>query len=445
MTLKLKYFFLIICSLLFFAALSCTTSDPDLSKLVDSTQFSSSSPKSQQSVSDTLATSDEFSDMYDKLDGPPSPPINWLMIIGIVLFVALLGVFIWIMPMRIWIGMLMDKRFVWPFVLIRMTLMKIDIELIYEAEETARNAGLKISLKQIESLYLSHVDIWKILQTLIAATHGGLNLTIDELKAHYLANGHIDKVVRAMIATKNADASLPEHEQMKLTFKNIAAIDLSGIDIEEAVKNYLTPQVRETEEILGVAKDGIELTARVRVSVRANLRYLLTGGNIETILAKVNEAVVTSIGQSETHKHILENAFEVGERVMRRKDELFKGYAYDVISVDVSAIRVTRDVNTILETERIDMEIKRHKAKEAEMAAEAAEAKVILIRAEAEVQQAMADAFRDGNMGVNDYHKMMNTEADTNMRRAFAQAPKPDFEQKKTIMTPPPEDNSIEL
>jgi len=430
---------------LFFFASSCSSSDPDLSKAVDSTQFNTPSKAKQAVVDSTSSSSDEFADMYDKLDGPPASPINWILIISIVVFALLLGVFIWYMPMRIWISMMMDRRFVWPFTLIRMTLMKIDIELIYEAEETARSAGLKIPIRQIESLYLSHVDIWKILQALIAATHGGLNITMDQLKAHYLANGHVDKVVHAMIATKNADSSLPDHEKTNLTFQNIAAIDLSGIDIEEAIKNYLTPQVRETDEILGVAKDGIELTARVRVSVRANLRYILTGGNIDTILAKVNEAVVTAIGQSDTHKHILENAFELGEKVMRRKEELFNGFAYDVISVDVSAIRVTRDINTILETEKIDMEIKRHKAKEAEMVAEAAEAKVILIRAEAEVQQAMADAFRDGNIGVHDYHKMMNTEADTIMRKAFAQAPKPDFEQKKTVMNPPPEDKSIEL
>ena len=180
---------------------------------------------------------------------------------------------------------------------------------------------------------------------------------------------------------------------MNLTFQNIAAIDLAGIDIEDAIKNFLTPQVRETDEILGVAKDGIELTARVKVSMRANLRYILTGGNVDTILAKVNEAVVTAIGQAESHKDILENAYELGEKVMRRKESLFNNFAFDVISVDVSAIRVTRDLNTILESEKIDMEIKRHKAEEAEMAAEAAEAKVILIRAEAEVQQAMGDAI----------------------------------------------------
>lgn len=279
-------------------------------------------------------------------------------------------------------------------------LARVDVEKVIHALITARNADLDISLKTLASQYLAEVDVEQVVSALITAHNSGYEeMTINDLKEHYLANGDVTKTVDAFVSARKAD--LPD-----FSFKDIAAIDLAGIDVEKAVDAAITPRVVETEGVTGIARDGVQLTMKLKITLRAYIKSIIGGASEETVLARVNESLASEIGNSESHHHILRSPYELAERVEAKG--LGKGTAFEIISIDVSDIQVGRDVGAELISERAK--------------AQAEMAKADMIKAEETVQKAMASAFLDGNLSIHDYQEMMNTEADTRMRESIGKS-----------------------
>jgi uncharacterized protein YqfA (UPF0365 family) len=279
-------------------------------------------------------------------------------------------------------------------------LAKVDVEKVMHALITAKNADLNIDLKTLASQYLAEVDVETVVDALITAHNSGYEeMTISDLKEHYLANGDVAKTVDAFVAARKA--KLPDFD-----FKDIAAIDLAGIDVEKAIDAAITPRVVETDGVTGIAKDGVQLTMKLKITLRAYIRNIIGGASEETVLARVNESLASEIGQSKDHYYILQSPFELADRVERKG--LGAGTAFEIISIDVSDIQVGKDVHAVLTTERAK--------------AQAEMAKADMIKAEEKVQKAMAAAFIDGNLSIHDYHEMMNTEADTRMRESIGKS-----------------------
>ena len=279
-------------------------------------------------------------------------------------------------------------------------LAKVDVENVIHALITAKNANLDVDLKTLASFYLAEVDVEKVVNALITAHNSGYEeMTITDLKEHYLANGDVTKTVDAFVAARKAQ--LPD-----FNFKDIAAIDLAGIDVEKAVDAAITPRVVETDGVTGIAKDGVQLTMKLKITLRAYIRNIIGGASEETVLARVNESLASEIGQSKDHYYILQSPFELADRV--EKKGLGSETAFEIISIDVSDIHVGKDVHAELTTERAK--------------AQAEMAKADMIKAEEKVQKAMAAAFIDGNLSIHDYHEMMNTEADTRMRESIGKS-----------------------
>ncbi len=274
-------------------------------------------------------------------------------------------------------------------------LAKVDVETVMHALITAKNADLDVGLKELASYYLANVDVFLVIEALITAHNAGhAEFTINDLKEHYLANGNVAITVDAYVATQEA-------EYHDVTFKDIAAIDLAGIDVMAAVSSAVNPKVVETPTVTGVARDGVQLHMKLKLTLRANLKNMIGGATEDTVLARIDESLATEIGRAVTHYDILESPFKLADNV--EKFNLGEGTAYDVISVDVSEITVGKDVSAELLTERAH--------------AQAEKAKADLIKAEEKVQKAMASAFMDGKLSINDYHNIQNTEADTHMRK----------------------------
>ena len=274
-------------------------------------------------------------------------------------------------------------------------LAKVDVETVIHALITGKNAGLEISLKELAADYLANVDVLLVVEALITAHNAGHEeFTMKDLREHYLSNGNVAKTVDAYVAVKEAEIE-------GVSFKHIAAIDLAGIDVKKAVSEAVNPKVIETQSVVGVAKDGVQLFLKLKLSLRANLVNYIGGAVEETVLARIDESLATEIGHATTHYDVLENPFLLADKVESKR--LGKGTAYEVVSVDVSEIKVGKDVHAELQTERAH--------------ANAETAKANLISAEEKVQKAMAAAFMDGNLSIHDYHDMMNTEADTHMRK----------------------------
>lgn len=287
-------------------------------------------------------------------------------------------------------------------------LAKVDVEKVMHALITARNADLDINLKTLASQYLAEVDVEKVVNALITAHNSGYEeMTINDLKEHYLANGDVTRTIEAFVSARKA--KLPDFD-----FKDIAAIDLAGIDVVKAVEAAITPRVVETDGVTGIAMDGVQLTMKLKVTIRAYIRNIIGGASEETVLARVNESLATEIGMAKDHYYVLKSPFELADRVEQKG--LGQGTAFEIISIDVSDIVVGKDIHAELDTERA-------KAK-AEMA------KADMIRAEEKVQKAMAAAFIDGNLSIHDYHEMMNTEADTRMRESIGKSMKPAKKKK---------------
>lgn len=295
---------------------------------------------------------------------------------------------------------------------------------------SAKVSGVNISLVQLFLMRIRKVPPGVITRAMIEAHKAGLKtLTRDELEAHYLAGGHVERVVHALVSASKAN--------IDLTFQMATAIDLAGRDVFEAVQMSVNPRVIDTPPVTAVAKDGIQLIAKARVTVRASIKQLVGGAGEETVLARVGEGIVSSIGSSESHKSVLENPDSISKLVLRKG--LDAGTAFEILSIDIADIDIGKNIGAVLQMDQAqaDKNIAQARAEERramavaleqEMRAKAQEARAKVIEAEAEVPKAMADAFREGNLGIMDYYKMKNIEADTSMRESIA---------RPTPQTPP--------
>ena len=286
-------------------------------------------------------------------------------------------------------------------------------------------SGVRISLLQLVFMRWRKVPPSIIVTAMITSTKAGLSLTRDELEAHYLAGGRVKLVVNALISADKAN--------IPLNFKSATAIDLAGRDVFEAVQMSVNPRVINTPPVAAVAKDGIQLIAKARVTVRANIRQLVGGAGEETILARVGEGVVSSIGSADSHKRVLENPDSISKVVLSKG--LDSGTAFEILSIDIADIDVGKNIGAQLQMDQAnaDKNIAQAKAEERramavaneqEMKAKAQEARAKVIEAEAEIPKAIADAFRSGNLGLMDYYKFQNIQADTKMRESISEQPK---------------------
>ena len=287
---------------------------------------------------------------------------------------------------------------------------------------SARVSGVNISLLQLFLMRIRKVPPQIIVRAMIEAHKAGLKaITRDELEAHYLAGGHVERVVHALVSASKAN--------IDLGFQMATAIDLAGRDVFEAVQMSVNPKVIDTPPVVAVAKDGIQLIAKARVTVRANIKRLVGGAGEETVLARVGEGIVSSIGSSESHKAVMENPDFISKVVLDKG--LDSGTAFEILSIDIADIDVGKNIGAGLQIDQAEADLKIAQAKaeerramavarEQEMKALAQEMKAKVIEAEANVPLAMSEAFRSGNLGVMDYYRMKNIEADTQMRESIA-------------------------
>ncbi|MDR0420197.1 MAG: flotillin-like protein FloA [Prevotellaceae bacterium] len=286
-------------------------------------------------------------------------------------------------------------------------------------------SGVRISLIQLVLMRWRKVSPQTIVRSMITGTKAGLKLDANLLEAHYLAKGDVPKVVNALISADKANISLD--------FKMAAAIDLAGRDVFEAVQMSVNPKVINTPPVTAMAKDGIQLITKARVTVRANIKQLVGGAGEDTVLARVGEGIVSSIGSSLSHKAVLENPDSISKVVLAKG--LDAGTAFEILSIDIADIDIGRNIGAVLQMDQAnaDKNIAQAKAEEKramavaieqEMKAKAQEARAKVIEAEAQIPLAMAEAFRNGNLGIMDYYKMKNIQADTDMRDNIAK-PKP--------------------
>jgi len=296
---------------------------------------------------------------------------------------------------------------------------------------TALVSGVRVSLLQLILMRWRKVPPGVIVNSMIAATKAGLHLKRDDLEAHYLAGGHVQSVVNALISADKAN--------MELDFKTATAIDLAGRDVLEAVQMSVNPKVIDTKKVAAVAKDGIQLIAMARVTVRANIQQLVGGAGEETVLARVGEGIVSSIGSADSHKAVLENPDSISKVVLQKG--LDSGTAFEILSIDIADIDIGKNIGAVLQMDQAnaDKNIAQAKAEERramavaaeqEMKAKAQEARANVIQAEAEIPKAIAESFRSGNLGIMDYYKFQNIQADTRMRDSISGAP-PDISEEK--------------
>ena len=276
-------------------------------------------------------------------------------------------------------------------------------------------ANVKISIFNLIGMRLRRVTPSRIVIPLIKATKAGLKININQLEAHYLAGGNVDKVVDALIASERAG--------IELTFEKAAAIDLAGRDVLEAVKMSVNPKVIETTNVSAVAKDGIELLVKARVTVRADLERLVGGAGEATILARIGEGIVTTVGSANSHKEVLENPDDISKRVLSKG--LDSGTAFEILSIDIADIDVGRNIGAQLQSlqAEADKNIAQAKAEErrAMAVAKEQEMRAYVVEAEAEVPKALAYALKEGKLGIMDYYDMENIKADTQMRDKIAE------------------------
>ncbi|MFA6872773.1 MAG: flotillin-like protein FloA [Bacteroidaceae bacterium] len=309
-----------------------------------------------------------------------------MLIIGIVALLIFLGLFFHYVPFFLWLS--------------------------------AKVSGVDISLVQLFLMRIRNVPPYIIVPAMIEAHKAGLNnMTRDELEAHFLAGGHVEKVVHALVSASKAN--------IELTFQMATAIDLAGRDVFQAVQMSVNPKVIDTPAVYAVAKNGIQLITKARVTVRANIKRLVGGAGEETVIARVGEGIVAAIGAADSHAMVLENPDSISKVVLRKG--LDSGTAFEILSIDIADIDIGKNIGAELQIDQAnaDKNIAQAKAEERramavaseqEMKAKAQEARAKVIEAEAEVPKAMAEAFRSGNMGIMDYYRMKNIDADTTMR-----------------------------
>ena len=311
-----------------------------------------------------------------------------LMLLGIVIFLALFTYFI---PVGLWI--------------------------------TAYFSGVKVAIfKDLMGMRLRKVPPREIIGPKISATKAGLDVSLDRMEAHFLAGGNVNLVILALISADKAN--------IDLSFERATAIDLAGRDVLEAVKLSVNPKVINTPLVAAVAKDGIQVKALCRVTVRANIDRLVGGAGEETIIARVGEGIVTTIGSSSTHKGVLENPDLISRTVLEKG--LDSGTAFEILSIDIADVDVGENIGAKLQTDQAEADLKiaqakaeerraMAKAREQEMTAQVIEMESRVKEAEAEIPRAMAEAFRAGNLGVMDYYRMRNIQADTEMRDSISE------------------------
>lgn len=291
---------------------------------------------------------------------------------------------------------------------------------------SALAAGVKVSIFTLIGMRLRRVIPSRIVNPLIKASKAGLSVQINQLESHYLAGGNVDRVVNALIAAHRANIELP--------FERAAAIDLAGRDVLEAVQMSVNPKVIETPFIAGVAMDGIEVKAKARITVRANIDRLVGGAGEETIVARVGEGIVSTLGSSTSHKKVLENPDLISQTVLGKG--LDSGTAFEILSIDIADVDIGKNIGAELQTEQAEADKKIAQAKaeerramavasEQEMKAKVVEMRAKVVEAEAEVPLAMSEALRSGNIGVMDYINYKNVQADTGMRDSIAKTSAP--------------------
>ncbi len=319
------------------------------------------------------------------------PIVTLLIIAGVIIFLA---IFLSFVPLRLWIS--------------------------------ASASGVRVGIFQLVGMRIRKVTPSRIVNPMIKATKAGLDLSLNKLEAHYLAGGNVDRVVNALIAAQRAG--------IPLDFGKSCAIDLAGRDVLNAVQMSVNPKVIETPVIAAIAKDGIELRAKARVTVRANIDRLVGGSGEETIIARIGEGIVTTVGSSQSHKDVLENPDLISRTVLNKG--LDAGTAFEILSIDIADVDVGRNIGAQLQIDQAeaDKRIAQAKAEERRAMAVAQEQENIaavqgmrarVIEAEAEVPKAISAAFRDGKLGVMDYYNMQNVISDTNMRDAISKGATP--------------------
>lgn len=311
------------------------------------------------------------------------------LVVGIILIILAIIVFFIIVPVSIWFRALVS--------------------------------GASVSMGKLVGMRLRKIKIAMIVEAYITGTKAGLVIDINELETHYMAKGDVIKVINALISAHSAN--------IELSTKTAMAIDLAGRDVLNAVKVSVNPKVIETPIIAAIAKDGIELRCKTKITVRANIARLIGGAGEETIIARVGEGIVTTVGSSLSHKDVLENPDKISKTVLLKG--LDTGTAYEILSIDIADIDVGRNIGAQLQMDQAEADKRIAQAKaeerramavatEQEMKAKTQEMKAFVIEAEAEIPKAMAEAFRKGNLGVMDYYKMQNVKADTDMRNAIS-------------------------
>jgi len=324
----------------------------------------------------------------------PSDIINLFVLFMVVMLISVIA---WAVPVRLWIE--------------------------------ALSAGVRVGMPYLVGMRLRKVSPPAVVRPLIWATKAGIPLSVDDLEAHYLAGGEVDRVVRALISADKAN--------IELGFQQAAAIDLAGRDVFEAVQVSVNPKVINTPKVAAMAKDGIQLIAQARVTVRANINRLVGGAGEDTILARVGEGIVSSIGSAVSHKEVLENPDAISKTVLAKG--LDSGTAFEILSIDIADVDVGKNIGADLQTHQADADKRVAQAraeerramavaKEQEMKARVEEMRAELVKAEAEVPLALAEAFRQGHMGVMDYVRYNNIQSDTSMRQAIASPEEPDSE-----------------
>ncbi len=282
-------------------------------------------------------------------------------------------------------------------------------------------SGVKIGILTLVGMRLRRVTPARIVNPMVKATKAGLKVGTNQLESHYLAGGNVDRVVNALIAAQRAEIPLP--------FERAAAIDLAGRNVLEAVQMSVNPKVIETPVVSAVAADGIEVKVLARITVRANIDRLVGGAGEETIIARVGEGIVTTVGSAKSHKEVLENPDNISNTVLNRG--LDAGTAFEILSIDIADVDIGKNIGAMLQTDQAEADKKIAQAKaeerramavarEQEMTAYVEEMRAKVVEAESEVPKAMADALRAGKLGVLDYMNMQNIVADTGMRQSIA-------------------------
>ncbi|WP_373277918.1 flotillin-like protein FloA [Amphibacillus sediminis] len=296
---------------------------------------------------------------------------------------------------------------------------------------SALAAGVRVSIFTLIGMRLRRVVPNRVINPLIKAHKAGVGVSINQLESHYLAGGNVDRVVNALIAAQRAN--------IELSFERGAAIDLAGRDVLEAVQMSVNPKVIETPFIAGIAMDGIEVKAKARITVRANIDRLVGGAGEETVIARVGEGVVSTIGSSTSHKMVLENPDSISHNVLNRG--LDAGTAFEILSIDIADVDIGKNIGAILQTDQAeaDKNIAQAKAEERramavaqeqEMVARVQEMRAKVVEAEADVPLALAEALRSGNLGVMDYMNYKNINADTDMRDSIGKMTEDDSDEE---------------